>query len=41
MTILLDLSPLSVTYVLVLLLLILIMNVLNNYCILLMIKFGV
>jgi hypothetical protein len=41
MTILLDLSPLSVAYVLVFLLLILIMNVLNNYCMLLMIICGV
>jgi hypothetical protein len=38
---LLDLSPLSVAYVLVVLLLILTMNMLNNYCILLMILCGV
>jgi hypothetical protein len=37
--ILLDLSPLSVAYVLVLLLPILTMNVLNNFCMLLMIMF--
>jgi hypothetical protein len=36
MTTLLTLSPLSVAYVHVVLLLILIMNVLNNYCMLLM-----
>jgi hypothetical protein len=40
MTDLLDLSPLSVAYVLVVLLLILTMNVLNNYCMLLMILRG-
>jgi hypothetical protein len=38
---LLDLSLLSVAYVLVVLLLILTMNVLNNYCMLLMIMFGI
>jgi hypothetical protein len=38
---LLDLSPLSVAYVLVALLLILTMNMLNNCCVLLMIMFGV
>jgi hypothetical protein len=38
---LLDLSPLSVAYVLVVLFLILTMNVLNNYCMLLMIMFRV
>jgi hypothetical protein len=37
----LDLSLLSVAYVLVVLLLILTMNVLNNSCMLLMIMFGV
>jgi hypothetical protein len=41
MTVLLDLSPLSVAYVLVFLLLILIMNMLNNYGMLLMIMFNV
>jgi hypothetical protein len=41
MTALLDLSPLLVAYILVVLLLILTMNVLNNYCMLLMIMFGV
>jgi hypothetical protein len=40
MTDLLDLSPLAVAYVLVVLLLILTMNVLNNYCMLLMILRG-
>jgi hypothetical protein len=38
---LLDLSPLSVVYVLVVHLLILIMNVLNNCCMLLIIMFDV
>jgi hypothetical protein len=38
---LLDLSSLSVAYVLVVLLLILTMNMLNNYCMLLMIMCGV
>jgi hypothetical protein len=41
MSALLDLSSLSVVYVLVVLLLILTMNMLNNYCMLLMIIFGV
>jgi hypothetical protein len=41
MTDLLDLSPLSVTYIFVVLLLILTMNVLRNYCVLLMIMCGV
>jgi hypothetical protein len=41
MTDLLGLSPLSVTYVLVILLLTLTMNVLNNGFMLLMIMFGV
>jgi hypothetical protein len=40
MTALLDLSLLSVAYVLVVPLLILTMNMLNNYCMLLMIMFG-
>jgi hypothetical protein len=40
MIILLGLSPLSVSYVLVINLHILIMNMLNNYCMLLMILFG-
>jgi hypothetical protein len=40
MTTLLDLSPLSVTYVLVVLLLILTMNVLNNFSMRLMIMYG-
>jgi hypothetical protein len=41
MTALLDLSPLSVAYVLVILLIILTMNLLNNYYILLMTMFRV
>jgi hypothetical protein len=41
MTALLDLISLSVAYVLVVLLLILTMNMLNNYCMLLMILCGV
>jgi hypothetical protein len=41
MTALLDLISLSVAYVLVVLLLILTMNILNNYCMLLMILCGV
>jgi hypothetical protein len=40
MIVLLGLSPLSVAYVLVIHLHILIMNMLNNYCMLLMILFG-
>jgi hypothetical protein len=40
MTTLLDLIPLSVTYVLVVLLLILTMNVLNNFSMRLMIMYG-
>jgi hypothetical protein len=40
MTVLLTLSPLSVAYVLVVLLLILTMNVLNNFSMRLMILFG-
>jgi hypothetical protein len=41
MSALLGLSPLSVAYVLVVLLHILTMNVINNYCMLLMILCGV
>jgi hypothetical protein len=41
MTALLDLISLSVAYVLIVLLLILTMNMLNNYCMLLMILCGV
>jgi hypothetical protein len=41
MIVLLDLSRLLAVYVHVVILLILIMNVLNNYCMLLMILFGV
>jgi hypothetical protein len=41
MTALLDLSPLSVAYVLVVFLLILTMDMLNNCCMLLMIMFGI
>jgi hypothetical protein len=41
MTALLDLSPLSVTYVLVVILFILTMIVLNNYCMLFVIMFGI
>jgi hypothetical protein len=41
MTALLDLSLLSVAYVLMVLLFILIMNMLNSYCMLLIILFGV
>jgi hypothetical protein len=41
MVALLDLSVLSVAYVLVILLHILTMNLINNYCMLLMILFGV
>jgi hypothetical protein len=40
MTALLGLNPLSVAYTLVVLLHILIMNVLNSYCMLLMVLFG-